>query len=334
MIPNDQVFRYRWNWLNGSHVVRLLDAMGHEVDVLMRETSDPHLIHNLRYQKKIGDVTNPDSLENAISDETEWLFHNAAIMVDWGGEDHFFPVNVEGTRNVLESARMKDIPNFIFTSSTALYGFPNNDIPMTEETEIAPTNAYQRSKVAAEKLVRKICSQHGIKHTVIRPPVVFGHGDMFTGPIFIERLKEGGMYVFSGGKNVQSFVHAEDVARALVLAAEKINQANDNAYNVVSFTCEFRELLEALAKELDIEPKWRSIPYRVTTGLGGIAEDLYEKLGRENAPVLTKFRANMLGSTYIIDWSKLEEELGYEPKWDLNSTARDMVEWGGFVKPR
>lgn len=318
----------------GSHIVRLLCEKGHSVTMLARETSDLHLIQDLKHKTAIGDLTNLDSLLNAVPDETERLFHNAAIMADWGSRKKYFPVNVEGTRHILEVMRRRDLPQLVHTSSTAVYGFPNTQKPLHEDDPYGPANAYQESKVEAEKLIRKYESDYGLNASIVRGPVALGHGDMFTTPQLIEFAKNGGMVLFSGGKNTQTYVHGEDFARCLVLAAENMNKAAGNAYNVGSFTCEYRELAEALTEELGLEMNFRNYPYPVAVGLGVIAERLYMAFNRKNAPLLTSFRVKMFGTEYIVDYSKAQKELGYEPKWDLKSTVKDMVEWGGFVKPR
>jgi len=318
----------------GSHIVRLLVEREHDVSVLLREDSNTHLIGDLNFQRVVGDVTNPITLDKGITDDIDWLFHNAAVMADWGGRSHFFPVNVEGTRNVLEEVRKKDIPRLVFTSSTAVYGFPNKDEPITEGTPWNPMNAYQKSKAESEALVRKYITDYGIKASMVRAPVVVGQGDMFTGPQLIERLKNENMVVFSGGKNLQSYCHGEDFANCLIITAEKGEVSHGEAYNVKSFDCTMREFVEVLADELGVKKKFMNIPYRPAVAIGAVLGGLYRAFNKKKAPPITSFRVKMFGSKYLIDTSKVKDELGYEPKWNLKRTVKDMVDWGGFVRPR
>ncbi|MBD3405169.1 MAG: NAD-dependent epimerase/dehydratase family protein [Candidatus Lokiarchaeota archaeon] len=318
----------------GNHIVRTLVQKGHEVTILVRESSDLYLLEDVQVRTVIGDITEVDSLSSAIPEDTEWLFHNAAIMSDWGGKQHFWPVNVEGTRNILDFVVEKEIPNLIYTSSTALYGFPNTEEPMHENYPHKPANAYQKSKLAAEELVWEYSEKHGFNATAIRPPIVLGYGDMYTGPNIIKLMRSGEYTIFSGGNNKQSIVHGEDVGRALVLAAEKMDVANGNAYNVVSFTTEMKEFAEMVADELDVEKDFRNIPYKVAVGLGAIVGGLYRAFLRPNPPLITSFRVKMLGSNYIVDSSKIKDELGFEPKWNREETVKDLVQWGGEIKPR
>ena len=181
------------NGFVGSYIVRLLVEENHDVTILKRATSNLDLLEGLSFKSTIGDVTDLKSLEKCVPDDTEWFFHNAAIMKDWGGKSQFFPVNVEGTRNVLEVIRQKDIPKLIHTSSTAVYGFPNINVPLKEDAPLQPMNTYQRSKAAAENLIKEYEENYGISATMIRGPTILGKGDMFTGPQLIERIKDGNM---------------------------------------------------------------------------------------------------------------------------------------------
>ncbi len=318
----------------GSHIVRLLAEREHNVKVMVRESSKLDLIDGIAYGKCIGDVTDAASLETNITEDIEWLFHNAAIMAEWGNRSKFFPVNVEGTKNILEVVRKKDIPQMIYTSSTALYGFPNKLEPMLEDDEWAPMNNYQKSKTAAESLIQEYAKAYGIKVARVRPPTVLGRGDMFTGPQIIERIKNVEMVTFGGGENIQSFAHGDDVAECLILAAERFNKSAGNAYNVVSFTCRLIDFLEALADEVGAEKKFKNYPYRAALGLGKMSSGIYSAFGRKKAPLLTDFVVKLFGSNYIVGGDKAKNDLGFKPRWDLTSTVKDMVDWGGFVKPR
>ncbi|UCH05182.1 MAG: NAD-dependent epimerase/dehydratase family protein [Candidatus Thorarchaeota archaeon] len=316
----------------GNHIVRLLTEKDHSVDVLVRKTSHMDLIQDLPVSKVAGDVTDMESMARGTSDDTEWFFHNAARMSEWGGKKRNWPINVEGTRNALEVARRKDIPRFIYTSSTAVYGFPGE--PMAEDSPKKPYESYQKSKLAAEELVWEYSQEYGIRATAVRPPTVVGYGDMYLGPTLIDALKAGTWMYLDGGSNRQSIVHAEDVARCLILAAERFEMAHGNAYNVTSFIVEMRVLIEALADELGVPKDFRSVPYRAALAIGKATSGLFRAFHRKDSPFLTGFRVKYMGSDYVIDDSKVRHELGYQPKWSLEATVRDMVEWGGEFKPR
>ena len=120
----------------------------------------------------------------------------------------------------------------------------------------------------------------------------------------------------------------------MIAAAENINKSEGRAYNAVSFQCEFKAFLGALADELGVPRKFRSIPYAPSLAIGGIVGGLSRAFHRKKPPLITTFRVKLLGSNYVIDGSRARDELGYEPNWDLQSTVKDMVDWGGEIKAR
>jgi nucleoside-diphosphate-sugar epimerase len=291
------------------------------------------MIDGIPFKRVLGDLRDLDSLVSGVQ-EIEWFFHNAAVMSEWGGKQRFYPVNVEGTRNVLEIIRRKDIPRLIHTSSTVVYGPDNKSDYMTEDTPKKPFGAYQNSKLAAENLIQEYVANYGIKAAMVRPPTILGRGDMYTGPQLIRYLKSGQMIYFGDGTNLVSVVHGEDVARCLVLAAERFEKAVGHAFNVTSYTAAWKDTIEAIAAELEVQVRYRVIPYRLAYGIGALLGGLYRAFLRRDSPLLSALRVKLLGSQQAVDDTKAREEIGYEPKWNLETTARDVVEWGGEVKPR
>ena len=318
----------------GSHIVRQLAKKDHEVDILVRTTSNMDMIKGLPICIVEGDITDFDSLLAGVSDDVEFMFHNAAVMSDWGGKQRFYAVNIEGTRNVLEVIRRKDIPKLIHTSTAAFYRFPGSKTPMDEDYEKKPYNEYQRSKLIAEEVVQEYSRDYGIKATMIRPPAILGYGDMYTGPQMIKYIQKGTFAYFGDGSNNFSIAHAEDVARCLILASENFDKTEGEAYNVVSFVTEVRALIETLADELGVQKEFRSFPYGLIFGVGKLMDGLWRAFLRKKAPLLTSYRVMMFGRDFVVDDSKARKDLGYEPKWSLESTVKDMVAWGGSFKPR
>jgi len=283
-----------------------------------------------------GDVTDLDGLMKAVPQDVDWFFHNAGVMADWGGKTHFYPVNVEGTHNVLETVRRKDIPRLIHTSSTGVYGFPNSSQPLDEDAPKKPEGFYQKSKYEGEKLIEQYSKDYGIRATLVRPPTVLGPHDMFTAPQIVDRVAKGSMVYFGDGTNLISFAHAEDVAACLVAAAERFDKSAGNAYNVISFTCQFKELLVTIRNQLDppATGSFRRVPYRAALALGTLMGGSYRAFHIKKAPLLTSFRVKLFGTTYIIDDSRARRELGYTPKHNLESTVKSMLTRVESLKPR
>src|SRR5437867_7721465 len=123
--------------------------------------------------------------------------------------------NRDGTANVLEAARDVGVRRFVHISSLAVAGPTTPGHPIDEARPPAPITDYGRSKLAAEILVQAM----PLEWTIVRPPVVYGEWDRGTLKVF-QLARRGIVPVFGDGSQELSVIHAEDLAKALIVAAE------------------------------------------------------------------------------------------------------------------
>ena len=121
-------------------------------------------------------------------------------------------VNVQGAKNICEAARKFDIPQIIFTSSVAIYGFApaNTD----ESGESNYFNDYGRTKYLAEQVYKawqledpKIRSL-----VIVRPTVVFGEGNRGNVYNLLRQIASRRFLMFGDGRNKKSMAYVENVA--------------------------------------------------------------------------------------------------------------------------
>ncbi len=156
------------------------------------------------------------------------VVHLAAVSrVVWGERDpdHCHDVNVEGTRNVLSAAARRGVqaPWVLVASSREVYG-QAVEFPVSESAPFRPLNAYARSKVEAEDLVRSSRGE-GLDVSVIRFSSVYGavadHIDRVA-PAFARLASLGGILRIDGQDTTLDFTHVDDVVAAVHLAAESL----------------------------------------------------------------------------------------------------------------
>ncbi|MFX1512107.1 MAG: NAD-dependent epimerase/dehydratase family protein [Promethearchaeota archaeon] len=310
----------------GSHIVDELVESGYDVRVMVRKSSKTtHLLDMNVIELVVGDITQPKTLPAAMK-EIEVVFNNAAVMEDWGSWSKFSPVNVDGTRNVLEAARKQDILKIAHTSSTAVYGFPNSKEGITEGFPKNPVGNYQKSKWAAEQVVDEYIDDYGMDIAYVRPPFILGSHDQYSTPLFVDAIQKGEMVIIGSGKQLQSFVHARDAAQCLRLIVETPNTQGE-AYNVTSFDLPAEELYIKYAELLDVKTDFRYIPYRLAYVLGAFFGFFGKMRRKKDSPLMTTFRAKLLGTNYLIDSTKAREQLGYVPRFDFETTVRDSLQW-------
>src|SRR4051812_26856537 len=126
----------------GANLVHELNARGHSVKALLRKNSDRRGLGEAEYERVEGDVANRDLLKSAMYG-CDWCFHAAASYHLWL-KDYapMYAANVEGTRNVLESAAAAGCTRIVYTSTVGCIGLPRAGldgqvVPTDESTPIS-----------------------------------------------------------------------------------------------------------------------------------------------------------------------------------------------------
>jgi nucleoside-diphosphate-sugar epimerase len=146
-----------------------LKKRGVIIAVLSRQdNAREHLFRETRWIQ--ADLQNP--IDPEILQGIKTIFHLAAELKNPDKMEH---VNVEGTRNLLTAAQKAGIKKWIQLSSVGVYGKRLAQIT-TEETEPAPFNEYEKTKLASDRLVGEQCKQAGTEYVILRPSNVLGSG--------------------------------------------------------------------------------------------------------------------------------------------------------------
>jgi dihydroflavonol-4-reductase len=206
------------NGFIGEHLVRVLLDHGDKVRAMVRREAACKALQELGAEVVLGDVTRPDSLSAALPG-VDVVFHLAGLVKALRSEE-LFRVNGGGTRHVAEAcARQATPPVLLLVSSLAAAGPAPNGNPRVESDPLAPVSNYGRSKRAGETAAIEWADE--VPLTIIRPPVVFGEGDMNTWLMF-QPIARHGVHAVPGLKPRKvSLIHADDLAEALWLAARR-----------------------------------------------------------------------------------------------------------------
>ncbi|MEZ5903978.1 MAG: NAD(P)-dependent oxidoreductase [Geminicoccaceae bacterium] len=144
-------------------------------------------------------------------------------------------VNITGTANMLELARIHRVPRLVFCSSVSAYGnTPDGLDPVPEATPLHPTSVYGASKAAGEALVDGYAAQHGVDGLALRIGWVYGPRRTTACAIrdMLQHARAGRpVHLPFGADHHRQYVHVDDVARALVLALDA-ERPGQRAYNI------------------------------------------------------------------------------------------------------
>jgi UDP-glucose 4-epimerase len=226
----------------GSNLVDALLARGDEVTVLddlstgRRVNLDGALAAGAQLAEV--DVRDGEAVGAVLAEaRPELVFHLAAqIDVRRSVADPAFDaaVNVGGTANVLEAARVAGTERVIFISTGgALYGEgADKQLPLPESTPIAPLSGYGTSKWGAEGYIGLYERLHGLSGMALRLGNVYGPrqdplGEAGVVAIFCGLVKSGGTpTVYGDGTQTRDYIYVGDVvAAALAAGATRLGGA-------------------------------------------------------------------------------------------------------------
>jgi len=154
----------------GQHLLRELPKHGHRVRVLLRR---PSSVPMSAASAVIGDLTRPQNLSAAL-EGVDAVIHSAGIAHAMSGvpEDDYRLLNTEATISLARAARRAGAKRFVFLSSIRAQCGPTADMILTEALEPKPTDAYGKSKLAAERGLAEL----DIDWVSLRLPLVYGPG--------------------------------------------------------------------------------------------------------------------------------------------------------------
>ena len=137
----------------------------------------------------------------------------------------------EGLLNLLEASVKNSVCQFLYVSSSMVYGDFTDDV--TEQVECRPQGQYGIMKLAGEWLVRDYTRKYGIAHTIIRPSAVYGPRDVedrVISKFMLAAMRDQTLRV-NGPDESLDFTYVDDVADGIV-AASLQSQANNKTYNI------------------------------------------------------------------------------------------------------
>lgn len=202
----------------GYHLLKALAKRGEEVACLVRKTSKVQQLEEFRPAWLYGDVTDPASVRAAVAGKSV-VYHLAGCIKSLSAEQ-MRQVNADGVRNVARAcAEQANPPVLVVVSSLAAAGPSTANRPRVESDSPAPVSVYGQTKRAGELAAQEFAGQTPI--TVLRPPIVFGEGDRVTAEMFRSIHRFRTHLVVSWRAHRFSLIHAEDLALAMIQAAER-----------------------------------------------------------------------------------------------------------------
>lgn len=289
----------------GSNLADSLVDHGYDVTVVDNLTSGYESnINKLKVNFVYGDIRDY-SLLNYHAKDVDVIFHLAASVGNKRSIDDPVTdseINVIGSINVLEAARVNSVRKIVASSSAGIYG-ELKVLPITEEHPLDPDTPYGASKLCMESMMFAYSKLYSIEVACLRYFNVYGKRQRFDAygnviPIFVHKLlRNENVDVFGDGEQTRDFVNVNDVVQANIKSSKSLGYSS--AFNVASGN---NISINELVKKL-------------------------QEIHKSNSLVVYKNKrpGDVLHSTASI--SHAEQSFGYSPTMDIDSGLREYVHW-------
>jgi nucleoside-diphosphate-sugar epimerase len=315
----------------GHHLVQRLTTSGTAVTCLVRETSQCSRLRELDVRLVHGDVSDLNSLEDAIRG-VDVVYHLAGLTKSFGVHA-LMEINGQGVKNISSvCARQASPPTLVLVSSLAAAGPSGKEKPRTERDEVQPVSNYGRSKRAGELAAIEYAAR--VPTTIIRPPVVLGEYDR-DGLQWFQMIRTLGFHLIPGFVDHRySMIHADDLAVALILAADKGRRLTGNVDDdagIYFAACDevvtFEDLGRMIGSCVGRPAAWMvRAPMLAIWGLAGCS-DVWARIC--NKPCVLNFdkAKEAAAGSWACSAAKLQRDTGYRPVRSLSERLRQTADW-------
>ena len=290
--------------LKDNHTVCCVDNFNDYYDPSIKRGNVKPFLDSENYKLYECDIQDRDALKGIFSEENfESVIHLAAragVRPSIVEPDLYNRVNVIGTTNLLDLSKDNGVKQFVFGSSSSVYGI-NSKVPFSEDDLVdKPISPYAATKIAGEMLCHVYHHLYGLRVTSLRFFTVYGPGQRPEMAIhkFGQKILNGETIPFFGdGLSRRDYTYVDDIVAGIVASINKnceyevFNLGNSN-------TIALNELVVLLEDSL---------------GKKAILEKLDNQPG--DVPI-----------TYS-NITKAKEKLGFAPMTDIKDGIRQFSDW-------
>jgi nucleoside-diphosphate-sugar epimerase len=305
----------------GRNLIEQLVTAGWQVVALYRQTSNVAALQGLNVQLAEGSITDLQSLQRAVPDKVDAVFHVAGNTNMWSLlNPQQIRENVDGTRNMVAVAIKHRAGRFIHTSSIITYGLHSERITeKTPSTAAASRINYMRSKYLAEGEVLKGVNQ-GLDAVILNPANIIGPYDKRNWGGLIRQIHRGKLPGLPSGH--ASFCHVRAVVRAHIAAFDKGRTGHN--YLLGGADASYLEMAQRVGEMLDCPVPQKAMPAWMLHTVARVYE-LVSYITKK-MPAVTPEKAILGNSTFFCSSDKAVKELGYQPA-SLDEMLQDCIRW-------
>lgn len=293
----------------GEWQVTVVDDFNDFYDPAIKRENAQRAANDPNYRLVEADIRDKSSLERIFAEAGfQSIVHLAAragVRPSLEQPELYAETNINGTLNLLQLARAHGVRQFVFGSSSSVYGI-NAKVPFSEDDPIRqPISPYAATKGAGELLCHAYTHLYGIRCVCLRFFTVYGPRQRPDLAIhkFTQLISSASpIPVFGDGATRRDYTFVDDIIAGVRAAIDYAGDETKSAYEVINLgesrTVELRELISLLEKELDVQ----AVIDRQPLQPGDVPQT-------------------------FADISKARALLGYDPQTQIEDGIRKFVEW-------
>jgi nucleoside-diphosphate-sugar epimerase len=264
-----------------------------------------------------GDIRDAARVSSAC-EGSDLVIHTAAVAGIWGPWEHFYGINVLGTRNVVAGCREHKVPRLVYTSSPSVTfgGSPQENVDESVGYASRWLCHYAQTKALGEQEALATNTRE-LAVCALRPHLIWGPGDQHLIPRLIERARSGQLRRVGDGKNLIDMVYVDNAAAAHLQAAEALTPGSPVAGRAYFISqgepVNCWQWIDELLGLAGLPPVERSISLNAAWQVGAAMEWAYRLLRLTSEPRMTRFLAGQLGMSHYFDITAARRDFGYRP---------------------
>lgn len=277
---------------------------------------DPSLI-----EYAVADFASLDEYEAAqLCKGCSKVIHCAGLVhLSESDESLYEKYNVEASRLLAEASKAARVEQFIFFSSSSVYG--NRETSMIAETDATdPDTPYAKSKKITEEYLQN--SPPAPSTIVLRPSLAFGRGDRGNMLPLIRQIISGKYFLIGDGNAEKSMIFSDDLAEALYMVTSN-PPGGFSIFNIANpRPTSMKELSEAVLQAANKSVKLISIPAWLIQLCAAMANAALGKRSPLSADRLAKLTRNN-----SISVEKFRKQFSFEQVTKLSDALKAEIEW-------
>jgi len=301
----------------GTHLLEKLAASGEAVRALVRRSRTVRSLP-AGVATVFGDLASGEGLAEAL-EGSHAIIHLAGVTKALRTED-YYTGNVRATEQLAGAVAGRGL-RLVHVSSLAAIGPATPGAPLAEEAEPHPLTHYGKSKLEAERVVRRVVPDA----VIVRPPVVYGPRDTDVFQL-LKSISKGLVLEIAGGERWFNAIYVKDLVDGLLAAVHTSAAAGRTYFLAHPKPISWRQLGASAARIMGRTPHVLTVPFPLAHAAGACAE-VWARLSGKPGIVSREKVAEARCLAWTCDTGRAARELGFVAPTSLDEGLTATLAW-------